>query len=106
MGILNPVERNSTYLQEIRDPEPLAGNVGIVSQSGGLCVSLLTDLTRFGFSHVVSCGNEAVLDAADFLEYLVDDPQTVVIGGFIEAVRVPERFVAALDRAAARDKPV
>ena len=38
MGILNPIERNSTYLQEIRDPERLAGNVGIVSQSGGVCV--------------------------------------------------------------------
>ncbi len=106
MGILNPIERNTTYLQEIRDPEQLAGNVGIVSQSGGLCVSLLTDLSRFGFSHIVSCGNEAVLDAADFLEYLIDDPHTVVIGGFIETVRAPERFVAALDRAAAADKPM
>jgi acyl-CoA synthetase (NDP forming) len=106
MGILNPLERNTTYLQEIRDPEPLAGNVGIVSQSGGLCVSLLTDLSRFGFSHIVSCGNEAVLEAADFLEYLVDDPHTAVIGGFIEAVRSPERCAAALDRAAAQDKPV
>ena len=62
----------------------LAGNVGIISQSGGFCVSLLTDVSRFGFSHIVSCGNEAVLDAADFLEYLIDDPQTAVIGGFIE----------------------
>src|SRR5438874_5661595 len=106
MGILNPVERNSTYLQEIRDPEPLAGNVGIVSQSGGLCVSLLTDVSRFGFSHIISCGNEAVLEASDFLDYLIDDPHTAVIGCFIETMRSPERFAAALDRAAAQDKPV
>ena len=106
MGILNPVERNSTYLQEIRDPEPLAGNVGIVSQSGGLCVSLLTDVSRFGFSHIVSCGNEAVLEASDFLEYLIEDPHTAIIGCFIETMRAPERFAAALDRAAAKDKPV
>ena len=106
MGMLNPIERNSTYLQEIRDPEPLAGNVGIVSQSGGLCVSLLTDVSRFGFSHLVSCGNEAVLDAGDFLEYLIEDPHTTVIGCFIETVRRPERFAAALDHASARNKPV
>jgi acyl-CoA synthetase (NDP forming) len=106
MGILNPIERNSTYLQEIRDPTGLAGNVGIVSQSGGLCVSLLTDVSRFGFSHIVSCGNEAVLTATDFLEHLIDDPATRVIGGFVESVRSPERFAAALDRAAAQDKPV
>ena len=106
MGILNPVERNSTYLQEIRDPEGLAGNIGIVSQSGGLCVSLLTDVSRFGFSHIVSCGNEAVLDASDFLEHLIEDPHTAAIGCFIETVRSPERFAAALDHAAARDKLV
>src|SRR5918912_1394230 len=82
MGMLNPVERNTTYLQEIRDPEQLAGTVGIVSQSGGLGVSLLTDLSRFGFSHIVSSGNEAVLNAADFLDYLLEDPRTAAIGCF------------------------
>ena len=106
MGILNPVERNSTYLQEIRDPAGLAGNVGILSQSGGLCLSLLTDVSRFGFSHIVSSGNEAVIDASEFLEYLIDDPHTAALGCFIETVRAPEQFAAALDRAAATDKPV
>jgi acyl-CoA synthetase (NDP forming) len=106
MGVLNPVDRSTTYLQELRDPEGLAGNVGVISQSGGFCVSLLTDVTRFGFSTIVSSGNEAVLDAAEFLEYLIEDPHTEVIGGFIESVRAPERFAAALDRASALDKPV
>lgn len=106
MGVLNPVHRSTTYLQELRDPEGLAGNVGILSQSGGVCVSLLTDITRFGFSTIVSSGNEAVVEAAAFLEHLVDDPHTEVIGCFIESVRAPDRFVAALDRAAAKGKPV
>jgi acetate---CoA ligase (ADP-forming) len=106
MGVLSPHLRSTTYLQELRDPTGLAGNVGIVSQSGAFCISLLNDIRRFGFSHVVSSGNEAVLAAADYLEYLVDDPHTEVIGGFIETVRHPERFAAALDRAAAQEKPV
>jgi acetate---CoA ligase (ADP-forming) len=106
MGVLSPHHRSTTYLQELRDPAGLPGNVGIVSQSGAFCISLLTDIRRFGFSHVVSSGNEAVLVAADYLEYLVDDPNTTVIGGFIETIRSPERFVAALDRAAAQGKPV
>jgi acetate---CoA ligase (ADP-forming) len=106
MGVLSPHHCSSTYLQELRDPAGLAGNVGIVSQSGGFCIGLLNDVRRFGFSHVVSSGNEAVLAAADYLEYLVDDPHTEVIGSFIETVRYPERFVAALDHAAARGKPV
>jgi len=106
MGVLSPHHPSTTYLQELREPSGLAGNVGIVSQSGAFCVSLLNDIRRFGFSHVVSSGNEAVLAAADYLEYLIDDPHTRVIGGFIETVRYPERFAAALDRAAALGKPV
>jgi len=106
MGVLSPHHRSTTYLQELRDPSGLAGNVGIVSQSGGFCIGLLSDVRRFGFSHVVSSGNEAVLAAADYLEYLVDDPHTQVIGGFIETVRYPDRFVGALDRAASQGKPV
>jgi acyl-CoA synthetase (NDP forming) len=106
MGVLSPHDRSTTYLQELRDPAGLADNVGILSQSGAFCVSLLTDLRRFGFSHIVSSGNEAVLAAADFLEYLADEPHTRVIGCFIESLRQPDRFAAALDRAAAQDKPV
>jgi acyl-CoA synthetase (NDP forming) len=106
MGVLSPHDRSTTYLQELRDPAGLAGNVGIVSQSGAFCISLLTDIRRFAFSHVVSSGNEAVVVAADYLEYLVDDPHTKVIGCFIETVRSPDSFAAALDHAAARGKPV
>ncbi len=106
MGVLNPHHPNTTYLQELRDPAGLAGNVGIVSQSGAFCVTLLTDIRRFGFSHVVSSGNEAVLAAADYLEYLADDPHTKIIGAFIETVRQPERFAAALERAREAGKPV
>jgi acyl-CoA synthetase (NDP forming) len=106
MGVLSPHDHSTTYLQELRDPAGLAGNVGIVSQSGAFCISMSTDLRRFGFSHIVSSGNEAVLAAADYLEYLVDDPHTEVIGCFIETVRCADRFSAALDRAAEKHKPV
>ncbi len=106
MGVLNPYHLSTTYLQELRNPAGLAGNVGIVSQSGGVCISLLSDTRRFGFSHVDSSGNEAVIAAADYLEYLVEDPRTEAIGAFVETIRQPERFIGALDRAAAVGKPV
>jgi acyl-CoA synthetase (NDP forming) len=106
MGVLSPHHPSTTYLQELREPTGLAGNVGIVSQSGGFCIGLVNDVRRFGFSHIVSSGNEAVLTAADYLEHFVDDPHTEVIGCFIETIRHPDRFVAALDRAAVRGKPV
>src|SRR6202035_4776168 len=60
----------------------------------------------YGISLSVSAGNEAVTRTVDYLEYLIDDPATKVIATFTEAVRAPERYVAALDRAAAAGKPV
>jgi hypothetical protein len=65
-GVLSPHHCSSTYLQELRDPSGLARNVGIVSQNGGFCIGLLIDVRRFGFSHFVLSGTEAVTAAADY----------------------------------------
>jgi acyl-CoA synthetase (NDP forming) len=106
MGVVSPHSRSLVYIQTLADPALLAGNVGLISQSGSLCIGLLADCRRFGWSHVISSGNEAVLTAVDYLEYLIDDPVTKVIALFLETVRQPDRFVAALDRAADCGKPV
>jgi acetate---CoA ligase (ADP-forming) len=106
MGILNPTARVTTYKQTIMNPAGLAGNVGFVSQSGSVCIAILSDLRRFGVSLCVSAGNEAVTRTVDYIDYLIDDPATKVIATFTETVREPERYVAALDRAAAAGKPV
>jgi acyl-CoA synthetase (NDP forming) len=106
MGILNPTARATTYKQTVMDTTGLAGNVGIVSQSGSVCIALLSDLRRYGISLSVSAGNEAVTPTVDYLEYLIDDPATKVIATFTETVREADRYVAALDRAAAVGKPV
>lgn len=106
MGILNPPARVTTYKQNLMDPAAIVGNVGIVSQSGSVCIGLLSDLRRFGVSLSVSAGNEAVTRTVDYIEYLIDDPNTKAIATFTETVREPERYVAALDRAADAGKPV
>ena len=82
--------------------------VGIVAQSGGIGYSLFARGRAAGlaFSHIISTGNEADLDVAEFLEYLVDDEHTDVVLLFCETVRAPRRFVAALARARAMGKPV
>ncbi len=106
MGVLSPRHRTSLYTSNLLHPEKLPGNVAIVTQSGSIAIGLLTDCRRFGFSHVVSTGNEAVTTTAEFIEHLADDPDTRVIATFTETIRDPERYVAALDKAADRGKPV
>jgi acyl-CoA synthetase (NDP forming) len=106
MGIINPPARATTYKQTVMDTNGLAGNVGIISQSGSVCIAMLSDLRRFGISLSVSAGNEAVTRTVDYIDWLIDDPNTKVIATFTESVREPERYVAALDRAADAGKPV
>jgi acyl-CoA synthetase (NDP forming) len=106
MGILNPPERVTTYKQNVMDPNAIVGNVGLISQSGSVVIAMVSDLRRFGISLSISAGNEAVTRTVDYIEYMIDDPNTKVIATFTETVREPERYVAALDRAAAAGKPV
>ncbi len=106
MGVLSPHQKACLYTSVLQDPAQLAGNVALITQSGSIALGLLTDCRRFGFSHLISAGNEAVTTTADYIEFLADDPNTKVIATFTEAIREPERYVAALDKAADNGKPV
>jgi acetate---CoA ligase (ADP-forming) len=82
--------------------------VGIVSQSGALNGGMLGYCFghAIGVSKIVSLGNEAVLDAADVIGYLAEDPDTRAIAVFLEAIRRPAEFVDGLRLARANAKPV
>lgn len=84
------------------------GPVAILSASGGLGNTIFTycQERHVGASHLIGVGNEAVSTAADYLDALVDDPDVRVVLANIEAVRDPQRFFAAADRAASAAKPV
>jgi acetyltransferase len=83
-----------------------SGHVSVVSQSGSIGEALLSLGGRVGFRCVVSCGGEMVTDAADLLEAFADDEGTRAIGLFLETIRRPDAFAAALARCAAAGKPV
>lgn len=86
----------------------LPGAIGFISQSGSLTGSLLSraQARGIGFSLVASSGDEADLDAADFLEALAGDPDTRAIMLFLEGTRDARRFGRAADLALACGKPV
>lgn len=106
MGVLNPASRSTLYLGQLLDAAPVKGDVGLITQSGSMAIGLLTDCRRFGYSHVISTGAEAVLGAAQYLAALAADPDTRVIALFLEAVRDRAAFTAALDLARISGKPV
>lgn len=89
-------------------PERLNGRpgIGIVSQSGAMAVVLGTTLMskELGISISVSTGNEAASGVEDYVEYLLDDPDTRAIAMIVEQFRKPARFLALADRARAAGK--
>jgi len=85
-----------------------AGSVGAIFQSGGtLQFWLRTGADRgLRFTYGITSGNEADLDLADYLNFLVDDPDTHQIALFIEGIRRPQAFMQAAGRALAAGKPI
>ncbi len=83
------------------------GHIGVVAQSGSFAESFsyFAQTKNLRFSKVVSYGNAADLDGADFLQYLADDEDTKIIAFYVEGTKNAPRLIAALTRAAAR-KPV
>jgi acetate---CoA ligase (ADP-forming) len=82
------------------------GSVSLISQSGSAADGVLASGGRVGLRLVVSCGAEAGRDSADSLAYLAEDSGTSVIGLFLEEIRRPAAFAAALEACAERGKPV
>ncbi|TPQ27107.1 acetate--CoA ligase family protein [Cupriavidus pinatubonensis] len=84
------------------------GRFSLVSQSGALGAYWMDIVLRsgIGFSHWITTGNECNVDAAEAIDFLVSDPNTEVIGLYLEDVRRTEAFRLALDRAARAGKPV
>jgi acyl-CoA synthetase (NDP forming) len=83
-----------------------AGNVTLISHSGSIWDAILQNNRQVYFNYAVSSGNEMSTTLADYMQFVLTDPTTRVIGLFLETVRDPQIFKAALNEAAERDVPI
>ncbi len=105
MGFVN----NATGLRALGylEPDPLpAGGVSLVTHSGSAFSTILRARRGFGFRLAVSSGQELVTTTADYVEYILDDPQTSLIALLLETPRAVGRLRTNLRRAAERNIPV
>ncbi|MEA3471751.1 MAG: CoA-binding protein [Thermodesulfobacteriota bacterium] len=103
MGLYAP-KTGLAYFPELSQK---SGPIGIISHSGSLANILCHMAPEKGlyFSKAVSLGNECDLGFADFLTYLGRDPETKVIGTYIEGIKKGSQFLNALKEASLK-KPV
>jgi acetyl coenzyme A synthetase (ADP forming)-like protein len=104
LGLINTGHRmNASFSKRM----PKAGGISVLSQSGAVCTAMLDwAMARgLGLAKVISIGNKADLNEADFLSVFETDEQTKVIVGYLENITSGDKFIKAA-RAAASAKPL
>jgi acyl-CoA synthetase (NDP forming) len=105
MGVIDLTANAATYIGDVSPYLPRGGVAGI-AQSGSVTDAFVHSGSRVGFSRIVSCGSEVVIDVCDYLAYCLDDPETTSVILFVEGFKRPERFLALADRALELGKPI
>lgn len=82
--------------------------LGFITQSGafGAVIYMMAQQRGVGFNYFVSVGNEASLEFCDFLEYMLLDPETKVIGGYMEGAKDGVKLRRVAEKALQAGKPV
>ena len=97
MGVVDLTTTSAAYIGDVSPYLPRGGVAGI-AQSGSVTDAFIQSGSRVGFSRIISCGSEVVLDVCDYLAYCLDDPETSSVILFVEGFKRPERFLALADR--------
>lgn len=103
-GLINFSRSTPLYMDSVQPYQP--GVVGLIAQSGSVMTGLVNNRRGVRWGHVISTGNETVVDAAHVAGYYVDNPEIAVICAFLEVIRRPAEFFRQCDRAHAAGKPV
>ena len=101
MGLYNPAVGLCNFPDQ---KTGAAGDVCFISQSGTHTNNFSAQAAARGIklNKAASIGNATVLEAADYLDLMADDPATRVIAMYIEGVRDGVRFIHSLKAAAHR----
>ncbi|HNN12242.1 MAG TPA: acetate--CoA ligase family protein [Anaerolineales bacterium] len=95
---------DTTFLQP---PMPEQGSIGFISHSGAFAAAII-DWARgqgFGFSRIVSLGNQADVNETDMLPMLASDDNTKVIVMYMESISNGRRFVQVASEVS-KHKPI
>ncbi len=106
MGLLNTSPRvrlNASMAAQL----PPVGGLGLFSQSGSLGVAVLASAGRraLGISSFVSAGNRADVSGNACMQYWEEDPDTAVVGMYLESIGNARKF-SRIARRLSRKKPV
>ncbi|MBI5013957.1 MAG: acetate--CoA ligase family protein [Deltaproteobacteria bacterium] len=96
IGCYNAVNRFDAFFQvHERMLRPKPGGISFMTQSGTYGASFLEECEHSGASKMISYGNRVDVDEADMIAYLARDPDTKVVGSYIEGLGDGRKFLRA-----------
>src|ERR687891_75029 len=94
IGVFNGANRLDCAFQgHARMVRPKNGKVSFLSQSGTVGIAFMETSDTFGTSKMISYGNRSDVDEADMIWYLAQDPNTDVIGLYVEGLGDGRKFI-------------
>jgi acetyltransferase len=105
IGIINVENGFAVPFVKLKNPGISKGKVSVLAQSGGVSMAYFNLLTsaNVGIAKIVSMGNKLDLNEIDYLKYLIGDPQTEIIGLYLESL---ERGRELMEIARSTSKPI
>ena len=83
-----------------------AGNVTLISHSGSGMAGIVDVDERIDFNLAVSTGQELCVTMDEYLDFALDQPETRVVGLFMETARNPAGLIEAFEKADRQGVPV
>lgn len=82
--------------------------VGFVTQSGafGVLAYIAAAQNGLSFNYFVSVGNEVETEFSDVIGYMIHDPKTRVISGYLEGEKSPKKLRVLAKQALDKNKPI
>jgi acyl-CoA synthetase (NDP forming) len=106
-GFVNYVEKVAPY-GTTPPPEPVAGGVSVISQSGTVAWTMnqMASDRGFGLRIILGVGNEALVGLGDMFEWAARDPHTKLVTTYLETMRDVEGIGRGLEALRKARKPV
>jgi 3-hydroxypropionyl-CoA synthetase (ADP-forming) len=105
IGVFNGENRLDCAFQgHARMVRPKNGKVSFLSQSGTVGIAFMETSDTFGTSKMISYGNRSDVDEADMIWYLAQDPNTDVIGLYVEGLGDGRKFIDTAKRVISEHK--
>ena len=87
-------------------PNHESGGVCIISQSGSGVAGIIDCEERINLNLSVSSGSELTVGAEDYLDYILHQESTTVVGLFLETIRKPDQMIKSFELANEKRIPI